>query len=133
MAQTGDTYIVKLKQSHLNWGEHRYTQSREPILGEGYIPIPREHAVRYNIFNSNNPQIGFGFNKFYATSNDGFLQNVILLAQGSSEAGDIYAKQFSVEGDLAIIGSWYSFRNATTENSVIVTWKDPTHITLDII
>ena len=73
MAQTGDTYIVKLKQSHLNWGEHRYTQSREPILGEGYIPIPREHAVRYNIFNSNNPQIGFGFNKFYATSNDGFF------------------------------------------------------------
>ncbi len=133
MAQAGDTYKVHLKETHLKWGEYRRPTNRNIIQGEGYIPIPRAIAERFNIYNSNNPQCGFGYNKFYASSDDGFLNNVILLAQGSSESGDVYAKQFSVEGNLRMIGRWYEYMNATVDSTVKVTWTDPYSIILQII
>lgn len=40
MAKAGDYYTITLKKSHLDWGTHRYTGTREEIPGEGYIPIP---------------------------------------------------------------------------------------------
>ena len=133
MAQAGNTYTVKLKPSHLDWGEYRNPTNREPISGEGYIPIPKRYAVQYNIFNSNSNQIGLGYNLFRASSVDGFLQNVLLLAQGCSEAGDPYAKQFSVDNNLKLIGQWYKNGGATTKNSVRVTWVSSTDIVLEIV
>ena len=94
MAECGNTYTVSLKPSHLDWGEYRNSTNRDFISGEGYIPIPRKFAVSFKIYNSNYSRNGFGFNLFYASSVDGFLKDVILLAQGSCSAGDIYAKQF---------------------------------------
>ena len=29
MAQQGDRYVVELKEPHLQWGEYRYTDTRE--------------------------------------------------------------------------------------------------------
>lgn len=133
MAQAGNTYTVPLKPSHLDWGEYRNPTNRDIISGEGYIPIPKNYAVRYGIFNSNHVSTGLGYNLFHASSTDGFLNNVNLLAQGCSTAGDIYAKQFSVQGDLQIIGDWYMHRNATPNNSVRVTWVNHDTITLEII
>lgn len=133
MAHTNDSYTIQLRPSHLGWGNYRYTNSRDIIYGEGYIPLPRRYAIDFDVFNSNNDDTGLGFNLFYATSLDGFLNNVPLLAQGSSTAGDIYAKQFSVQGNLQVIGSWYSDQHATTNNSVRVTWTSPTNILLEII
>lgn len=74
-----------------------------------------------------------GYNLFLASSVDVFLNNVLLLAQGSKTAGDIYAKQFSVQGDLRMIGAWYAHQNATTNNSERVAWSSPTDILLEII
>ena len=37
MANRGDSYIITLKKSHLEWGTHRYTGTRDQIYGEGYI------------------------------------------------------------------------------------------------
>ena len=133
MAQAGDTYTIPLKQSHLNWGEHRNPTNRDIISGEGYIPIPKNFAINHGIFNSNHLQNGFGYNLFYASSTDGFLNNVTLLAQGCSGKGDIYAKQFSVQGNLQAIGDWYKNCNATPNNSVKVLWTSPISIMLEII
>lgn len=133
MAQAGDTYTVSVKQPHLNWGEYRNPTNRDIISGEGYIPIPRNYAVNYEIFNSNHEQTGFGYNLFHASSADGFLNDVILLAQGCSTAGDLYAKQFSVQGNLQAIGNWYRNCNASLENSVRVSWTSPTSILLEIV
>ena len=132
-AQTGDTYTVQLKQSHLNWGEHRNPTNRDIIPGEGYIPIQKKIAVSFGIFNSNHAQSGLGYNLFHASSSDGFLNNVTLLAQGCSTAGDIYAKQFSVHGNLQTIGDWYRNCNASPSNLVRVSWTSPTSIFLEII
>lgn len=133
MAQAGNSYTVTLYETHLKWGIVRYSSSRIPVYGEGYIPIPRRAAKNYNIFNSNYNHTGFGYNKYWVTSKDGFLNHEILLAQGCKEAGDIYAKQFSVEGDLKRIGQWYNYRNAKPGDRVEVTWVSPTEIEVDII
>ena len=41
MPKSGDQYKVSIKMSHLDWGRHRYTHTRERIEGEGYIKIPK--------------------------------------------------------------------------------------------
>lgn len=133
MANAGDTYTVKLKETYLDWGEYRKTYSREAISGEGYIPIPKKYAQEFGVFNSNYMYVGLGYNVFIASSRDGFLNNVELLAQGCSSAGDQYAKQFSVKGNLQIIGQWYASQRATTDNYVRVTWVSSTEIILEII
>ncbi|ERK30649.1 hypothetical protein [Clostridium intestinale] len=133
MAVAGNTYIKSLKPSHLRWGTYRNTTTRTRISGEGYIPLPKRYARSFNVFNSNNSNTGFGYNLFRASSADGFLNNVTLLAQGCSRAGDFYAKQFSVQGNLTMIGAWYASQNATTNNSVRVTWVSSTEILLEII
>lgn len=133
VAVTGNSYTKQLRPSHLGWGTHRYTNTRGIIYGEGYIPLPIPTARAFNIYNSNYHTIGLGYNLFHASSVDGFLNNVPLLAQGSSKAGSIYPKQFSVQGDLRMIGAWYASCNATTNNSVRVTWTSPTDILLEII
>lgn len=133
MAIAGNSYIKPLSPSHLRWGTYRNTTTRNRISGEGYIPLPKKYARAFNIYNSNNTTTGLGYNLFRASSTDGFLNNVLLLAQGCSTAGDVYAKQFSVQGDLTMIGAWYRNQNATTNNSVRVTWTSPTDIILAII
>lgn len=133
MAIAGNTYTVQLGPSHLGWGNHRHTNTRNIIYGEGYIPLPIPTARSFNIYNSNNTNTGWGYNLFHASSIDGFLNNVPLLAQGSETAGDIYAKQFSVQGDLRMIGTWYARLNATPNNSIQVIWTSPTDILLQII
>ena len=133
MAKNGDSFIVSLSNAHLDWGEFRNPTNRDFIEGEGYIQIPRLYAKKFNIYNSNYSKTGLGYNEFYASSEDGLLKNVTLLAQGCKEAGDIYAKQFSVKGNLKVIGSWYQNMNATNNNSVKVTFTSPTNIILELI
>ena len=58
MANTGDWYVVQIKEPHLMWGEFhpsRHSHSRREIYGEGYIKIPAKDAYDINIFNKNNP------------------------------------------------------------------------------
>lgn len=127
MPKTGDTFVIELKPSHLGWGIYRYTATRDPIYGEGYIPIPRRDAERYGIFNSNDSTAN---TRYYCVSYDGFYKGV-LLAQGCSEAGDIYAKQFAEERNLKGVGSWYASVKAQVGDHVRVTWTAPDAIEIE--
>lgn len=49
MPAYGDHYTVILKESHLDWGRHRYTYTRDRIAGEGYVKIPKQYAEMYGI------------------------------------------------------------------------------------
>ena len=95
MANRGDYYIVELERAHLEWGTHRYTDTRDIIYGEGYIQIPARKAYDFNIYNSNGTGGSdvWGENLFRCTSRDGFFEGV-LRAQGN-QSDDRYAKQFS--------------------------------------
>ena len=130
MPQRGDSYQVKLKETHLNWGTYRNPTNRDPVEGEGYIKIPREYAIRYSIYNS--PE-GVGSNLFTVSSRDGFLHNEVLRAQGNSGAGDTYTKQFAIDKDLRRIGAWYRSQNAQVGDIVQVTWQSPTEILVEIL
>ena len=68
MAKAGDSYVVELKQAHLEWGEHRYTNSRGIVYGEGYIAIPAEYAYDFDLRN-----------KYGAGQKDVFGKKIIFL------------------------------------------------------
>ena len=126
MANRGDWYEVELKQAHLEWGTHRYTDSRGIVYGEVYLAIPRNTAEQFKIFNSNgtNGIDCWGQNIFACYSSDGMYEGV-LRAQGNSYAGDVYAKQFSEDKNLKGIGGWYQSVGATVGGRVRVQWISP--------
>lgn len=129
MAIAGNSYTITLKQTHLEWGSHRYTNSRQTIYGEGYIPIPAHVSRNFNIYNGNAPTIGLGFNIFNCTSSDGFFHG-LLKSGGCSAKGNIYAKQFHGDGDLRALGDWFHHCNAQIDDTVEVRWISPTNIVI---
>lgn len=133
MAKTGDSFTVSIGPSQLNWGTYRNPTSRPPIPGEAYIAIPKKYAIDYELYNSNYTQTGLGYNEFLASTADGYIRNEILLAQGSSAAGDPYAKNFAFKGDLKRLGSWFSYCNATTSNKIKITFTSSTSLILELI
>lgn len=127
MANPGDSYILTLKQTHLEWGSLRYTSSRNIIYGEGYLPIPAHIARRFNIYNSNNTCTGLGFNEFNCISQDG-LFNGILKSGGCSHKGDIYAKNLHGSGNLRALGHWFAQIHAQVGDQIEVRWTSPQDI-----
>lgn len=132
MPNAGDYFIVELKPSHVNWGTHRNTDTRQPIDGEGYIPIPLAQARSLGIYNSNHSHTGLGYNLFNCTSADGYFAGV-LKAAGSKESGDNYAKQFEGNGDLKALGRWFSRCSAQVGDLVKVSWTSPTEIIIELV
>ena len=134
MANTGDSYIVTIIRPHLEWGEYRYTDSRGVVYGEGYIKIPAKEARRLDLLNTNGTHGGdvWGENLFNCMSADGRF-SCVLRAQGCSNAGDPYAKQFAGDNNLKALGDWYYSMGAQIGDQVKVTWASPTDIIIDLI
>jgi hypothetical protein len=128
MPSAEDTFYTTLKKAHLEWGTHRHTSTRGIVYGEGYLHIPRSDAQRIGIYNSN--QVG-ATTTFICNSTDGYLTNIKLKASGSSVAGDVYAKQFQGNGDLQVLGSWFSSLNAKIGDRVRVTWISQNEIEIE--
>ena len=133
MPKAGDSFIVTLTNSQLDWGNYRNPTNRDYVEGEGYIAIPRQYARSYGIFNSKHSITGLGYNEFIASSSDGFINNEILLAQGNMEAGDPYAKNFAIKGDLKRIGAWFAYAGASVGSQVRVIFTSQTDVLLEII
>jgi hypothetical protein len=132
MASAGNSYVVELGQTHLGWGHHRYTNSRDIIYRETYIPIPYSDAQSFNIYNSNfNPNRGdvLGVNVFNCTSADGFFTGV-LKSSGCKRAGDIYAKNLHGNDNLKALDPWFTYCHAQVGDHVEVTWTSPTDIVI---
>ena len=125
------SYEITLKRAHLEWGSHRYTNSRGIIYGEGYIPIPADVAYDNNIYNQNGTdgEDIIGQNLFYCSSADGLYQGV-LRAQGNQD-NPRYAKQFSGDKELKAIGHWCSQIDAAIGDRIRVTWVNPTKIIIE--
>ncbi|CAM4364740.1 hypothetical protein [Lacicoccus alkaliphilus] len=130
MPSNGDSYIIELKQAHLEWGVYRHTDTRSRIPGEGYLPIPRQKAVDYSIYNGNHSSVS---NIYECTSQDGYLLQESVKASGSSRAGDIYAKQFQGNEDLSLFGRWFSHVNAQIGDHVRVTFTGPSSFEIEKI
>lgn len=134
MATTGDRFVVKLTSSQLGWGTERYTDSRDVRYGEGYLSIPRTYAKEFDLYNSNYTD-GYdilGQNIFRCISSDGLLK-CDLKSQGCVSAGDKYAKQFAGNGNLRILGEWYSKIGAKVGDEIEIYFSSPYDIRLTLI
>lgn len=129
MPQPRDYFTVTLSDTHANWGGHRYTDTRPPIPNEHFIPIPRAEAERLGIFMSNYTDgvDTLGINIFEASSSDGLFKDTVK-AQGNSRANDIYAKQFSVKGNLKGFHNWFTQANIGPGTQIKVEWLTPNEI-----
>lgn len=135
MARRGDSFIIALEETHLGWGTHRYTNTRDRVYGEGYLKVKATDARRIGIYNSNknNGEDILGVNIFKCNSSDGFLKNVLLKASGCKEAGDEYAKNLHGLGDLKLLGRWFTYINAQVGDQIRVIWTSPNDIILERI
>jgi len=121
MPKENDYYIIKLKESHLkDWGTHRYTNTRERIDSESYIPIPKAKAEKYNILNNNQSKK----NTIYTAKFKDTDVEIEVLASGSSKAGDKYAKQFHGKGNLKALSPGYEALGVQVGDEIKITFID---------
>ena len=130
MPKANDSFITTLKIAHLEWGTHRHTYTRDRIYGEGYIQIPRHIAKSLEIYNSNQD---IEIIEYTCNSTDGFLENMVIKASGSSTRGDVYAKQFQGSGNLKALGDWYHHISAQEGDQVGILWVSPSEIQISKI
>ena len=127
MPKKDDEYIVELGETHLGWGTHRYTNTREVIYQEGYLKIPRSVAIDLEIYMSNKKDANIIYN--FSTS-DGFYSNQKLKASGCMTKGDIYAKNLAGNGDLKLLGKWFTHIQAQVGDKIKIYFTSPTDIIL---
>lgn len=123
MPVAGNSFIVEVKQSHLDWGRYRYTHTRDRIAGEAYVKIPKAYAVAFGI------HTGTTYNATFTDGHPGFRAK----AAGNSQAGDVYAKQFQGDGDLKAFGRWYASLDAQVGDKVKVEFISPTDVRFTLI
>ena len=134
MTHRTGSFTVTVQRAHLEWGTHRYTNSRGIVYGEGYIMIPANCARMYNLLNRNgtNGEDILGKNLYYCRSADGSFYG-ILRAQGCNDAGVIYAKQFSGDKNLKAIGDWYYSQNVQIGDQIELTWISDTELLIEAL
>ncbi|WP_152059119.1 phospholipase D-like domain-containing protein [Aliarcobacter butzleri] len=127
MPKRGDSYIVTLKETYIQWGDYRNTNSRERIIDEVYLPIPAAKAREFNIYNSNKEGVN---TEYDVITSDGFIINGKLKAQGCSTAGNVHAKNLSGSGNLKLLGKWFTHINAKVGDEIKIEWTNETTIKL---
>jgi len=127
MPNTGDSYIVTLKKTHLGWGTHRKTNSRPKIKNEGYIPIPSKYAIAFQITNLHYKKRS---NVYKFSTSDNFYVDQELKASGNRKKNDIYAKNLHGNGDLKLLGAWFKDINAQIGDNIKVEFISPIEILL---
>jgi len=127
MPNTGNSYITILKRAHLEWGNHRYTNTRPGLIyGEGYLQIPANEAYNFNITNNSSPLSSAEYD--FSTS-DGYILNGKLLASGTQYRTE-FAKQFQGLGNLKLLGNWFNHIGAVIGTQIKVEFLSPTEILL---
>ena len=126
MPKTGDLFITTLQKAHLEWWEHRHTNSRGIVIGEGYLQIPAEVAYEFEI--TNNLSAANQAEYDFSTSDD-FIVNEKLLAAGNQHKPE-YAKQFQGSGNLKLLGNWFNHIDAHIGNQIEIKFISPTEILL---
>lgn len=134
MPKQGDQFIVELKETNIDWGTYRNTNSRPQITGECYIPIPSSVAHQFGIYNSNHTQGRdiLGQNIFNARSADKLFSGTVKTS-GASQGGNHYAKNLSGKGNLKAFNDWFNQMNVTVGTKIKAEWISSNDIILTIL
>lgn len=120
MPNTGDSFRVRLKPVHLNWGTISSDGQRNRHPDEAYIPIPISDARRLNLFND-----GLCF----SVSGQSFE----VKATGTQGNTGQYGKNLSSSGNLRLLGAYLKRGlGAQPGDTVIVSWLSPTEVNITI-
>lgn len=114
MASAGDSYIVEVKSSHIDWGKFRNPTNREPIEGESYVKIPSDFARNHNIVR------GSHFVAHFANGSPSI--QIKASGNGPVQNGIQYAKQFEGVGSGACkaFTPWYQSCGIVAGDSIKV-------------
>lgn len=126
MPKKGDSFEVTLRETHVAWGEHRHTSSRNLIRGEAYIPIPRNVAMELNIYNRDRGE-GIGHNEYFAKSFDGNYEGIVKMS-GNQRRGDPHAKNIAESGNLKGFNEWFNNAGITIGTRLRIEWISSTEI-----
>ncbi|WP_027703190.1 hypothetical protein [Metaclostridioides mangenotii] len=120
MPNVGDSFRVKLKPVHLNWGTVSSDGQRNRHPDEAYIPIPISDAKRLNLFNN-----GFCF----SVSGLGFK----VKATGTQGDRGQYGKNLSSSGNLKLLGDYLKrVLHAHPGDTAIINWLSSTEVSIII-
>lgn len=127
MPKAGDFFTVKLKLSHLEWGEHRHTNTRVTRLKEAYLKIPAYVAYKLEI--TNDKGVHLRSQEYTFSTFDGFYVNETLKASGNQRKQE-FAKQFHGSGDLQLLGKWFKHINAQVNDEIRIEFVSSTELIL---
>ena len=126
MPKAGDSYIVTIQPSHIDWGDkNRNPTNRAPISGESYVAIPVRYAREYGIYR------GDTYNATFANGAD----PIRIKAAGNGTADGTYPKQFEGigQGACKAFTPWYISCQAEVGDRVKVEFTSPDDVVFTML
>jgi hypothetical protein len=126
MPKAGDSYIVIIQPSHIDWGdEPRNPTNRLIIEGESYVAIPVKYARMYDIFR------GSTYNASFTNGSP----SIRIKSAGNGTSDGEYGKQFEGIGTGACkaFTPWYASCGAQVGDKVLVEFTSPNDVQFTII
>lgn len=126
MPKAGDSYIVTIQPSHIDWGDkYRNPTNRTIIPGESYVAIPVQYAKAYGIYRGS---------QYNATFTNGSAP-IRIKAAGNGTVDGVYAKQFEGIGPGACkaFTPWYVSCGASIGDRVLVEFISASDVQFTLI
>lgn len=127
MPKAGDSYIVTIQPSHIDWGVRppRTPTNRAVIPGESYVAIPVEYARVYGIYRGT---------QYNATFTNGSAP-IKIKAAGNGTSDGVYAKQFEGVGPGACkaFTPWYISCGARVGDKVLIEFTSATDVQFTLL
>ena len=126
MPKSGDSYIVTIHPSHVDWGDKsRNPTNRSKIKDETYVAIPVEYARKYDLFR------GSTYNASFTNGSP----SISIKSAGNGTSDGEYGKQFEGIGLGACkaFTPWYTSCGAQVGDRVLVEFTSSTDVQFTII
>jgi len=126
MPKAGDSYVVQIHPSHIDWGDKPRNPTNRPIIiGESYVAIPVKYARMYDILRGST----------YRASFTNGSPSIKIKAAGNGTNDGTYAKQFEGIGHGACkaFSPWYYSCGAKVGDSVLVEFTSETTVRFTLL